>query len=100
MYYASLMTYVVIVGSLAPTLVNLYLRYAREPTAPYLLQIYHYRIPFMGIGAILILGLIVVVLLGIREYHHKQNRIGGSTASKSELEALKERINSIERKIL
>ena len=99
MYYTSLTLYAVLMGVLSPALVNLYLQYAKEPTAPYLIQIHPYRFPFIGIGLILVLGAIVVVILGIRDHRHKQKKSREGDTLKSGLEALEKRLDSIERRI-
>ena len=99
MYYAFLTIYAVLMAVFAPPLVNLYLQYAKEPTAPYLIQIHPYRIPFIGIGVILVLGAVVVVILGIRDHRQKKKKSREEVVSKSDLEALEKRLDSIERRI-
>ena len=92
MYYAALVIYAVLMGVLAPPLVNLYLQYAKESTAPYLIQIHPYRIPFIVFGGILILGAIAVVTLGIREHRRKQKK-------GNEIETIIRRLDDIEKRL-
>ena len=56
MLIAALTIFATIMGALAPTLVNLYLQYIREPTAPEYIRIHPYQVPMVGMITVIALS--------------------------------------------
>ena len=69
----SVTIFAAVMGVLAPTIVNLYLRYVKEPTAPQILINHPYLIPFLGISVLVVISLGFVVYASIRDIKKNKN---------------------------
>lgn len=73
MLIAALTIFSAIMGALAPTIVNLYLLYTKEPAAPEIIRTYPYRFPFIGMFLLIIISGAFLVYAAIKEYRKNKN---------------------------
>jgi len=96
MLIVALTIFATCMGIFAPTLVNLYVQWSKEVTAPTLFRIHPYLIPVVISIVVLALALAFLIYAGIREYKKQEHKKDELPVIKDELRAIKERLDKIE----
>jgi predicted PurR-regulated permease PerM len=81
-----------IMGALAPTIVNLYLAYLKEPVAPKVIRIHPYRLPFVGMAVVILISGVFVVYAAVRENNLNEGK-------NTEVQSLEQRVDALQSKL-
>ena len=82
-------------GIFIPSLVTMYFEYIKEPNTFILIRDHPYSIP----GIVMIIILLIAGYFAYKEHQGKKNKRRKGKVPKNELELIKERLDSIERRI-
>ena len=97
MLIAALTIFAATMGVFAPTLVNLYLQYSREPTAPAFIRNHPYQLPVLGIIVIIVAVGSFLIYAAIRDNRNKKKHKDDTGILRERLGFIEKRLDSIER---
>ncbi len=99
MLIVALAIFVTMIGAFTPTLVNLYLQYVKEPTAPEYIRIYPYQIPVVGMIVMIALSGGFLIYAAIKEQRKKQKVKSDMEILKEQLDTSREQLNGVEERL-